>query len=377
MRETHCWIELNSRALTGNIEILRNIVGHNKLALVLKSNAYGHGLSEIYQIIKINPPSWICVNYVNEAVRLRNFGFQGRLLVVGPCFPNEFLAAFEHSIDISISHPELLDAWLNVDNQANIHIKINTGLNRLGFEPNDQLSLTEKLIDHKEKVKGVYTHFANVEDVTNQHFASMQSDALMSSRDLWKSAGFSPLFHASASASSILIPENHLDLCRIGISLYGHWASELTRLSYFSQEKSEIGLKAVLSWKTRIAGLRTLSGGEYVGYGCAFRASGKMKIAVISVGYFEGYRRIIANNNGYVLIRGKRCRVLGRICMNMTIVDVSHLSVVNFADDVTLIGQDQDETITAENISQWAQTINYEFLSCLNPGIPRIIVGED
>ena len=377
MSSTHCWIELDKEALVRNFRFFVARVGYERFAPVLKSNAYGHGLAELYAMLKYEQPKWICVNYIFEGLKLRSLGYEGRVLVVGPLLSQELTEAVKGDLEVTIGNIELLSAWEGMSQRPSAHIKFNSGMCRQGFAPEDCESLGRKLLPYQMNIAGVSTHFANVEDVTDNDFAMKQLGHLQAVKNCWTSLGFELLYHAASSASAMIIAESQLDLCRVGISLYGLWPSSLTRLSYAKLYPKLAPLEPVLSWKTRITTLRDLKGGEYVGYGCTFKASRAMRIAVISVGYYEGYPRIAGNDSrSFVLIRTKRCPLVGRICMNMMMVDVSSLEHVEVGDEVTLIGKDGDEIVSADDLAAWSQTINYELVTCLNPEIPRIILDR-
>ncbi|NRA45814.1 MAG: alanine racemase [Oligoflexales bacterium] len=378
MDSMHCWIELDKGALIRNYRFFVSRLGHERVAPVLKSNAYGHGLPELYEMLKEEKPSWICVNYLFEGVKLRKMGFDGRVLVVGPLLGQELNQAVGAGLDVTIGNEELLSAWISMETKPTAHIKFNSGMCRQGFNPDDSDALGKRLLAHKNHIAGASTHFANVEDVTDSEFAMQQLKYLESVKSCWQGLGFKLMYHAASSASSMIISESHLDLCRVGVSLYGLWPSPLTRLSYAKLYPQLAPLEPVLRWKTRITTLRDLKGGEFVGYGCTFKASRPMKIAVISVGYFEGYPRIAGNDSrSFVLVRSKRCPLVGRICMNMMMIDVSSLEQVRVGDEVTLLGKDGDEVVSADDLAAWSQTINYEVVTCLNPQIPRVVLeGE-
>lgn len=377
MTSTHCWIELDKQALIRNFQFFVSRVGYERFAPVLKSNAYGHGLAQIYDMLKDQNPRWICVNYIFEGIKLRDLGFKGRVLVVGPLLAEELEQAAEADLDVTIGNEELLGSWLTMTCKPTAHIKFDSGMSRQGFNPEQGQALGNRLWQYRESIAGVSTHFANVEDVTDNEFAMKQLKRLNSVRSIWTALGYKLLYHAASSASAMIIGESQLDLCRVGISLYGLWPSSSTRLSYAKLYPQLAPLTPVLRWKTRVTTIRELKGGEYVGYGCTFKASRPMKIAVVSVGYYEGYPRIAGNDSrSFVLIRSKRCPSVGRICMNMMMVDVSSLELVEVGDEVTLLGVDGDEAIGADDLAAWSQTINYEVVTCLNGQIPRIIVDK-
>ncbi len=371
----HCWIELSRAAILHNYTLFTEVLGKKKFLPVLKSNAYGHGLAEIFSVLKdLNLP-WIGVNYLYEASLLRRDGFQGRILNLGPIVAEDLEEAARLNTEVFIDTAELYYAWRTKATRPKSHLKIDTGLSRRGFYFEDLLPLLSDMKELRNEIVGIVTHFANVEDVTNTDFAHLQLKRLLQVAGYLRKEGFSPLLvHAANSASSLLITESRLDLCRVGISFYGLWASEITRISHQgASQKIEVELKPVLSWKTKLTSVKMVPEGEYVGYGCTFKAPKKMKIGVISVGYFEGYPRVLGGK-AYVLIKGRRCSILGRICMNMAMVDLDNISDAAVGDTVTLLGKDQLEQLTAEQLASWAGTINYEIVTRLNPLVPRIIV---
>ncbi|MBP6218307.1 MAG: alanine racemase [Oligoflexales bacterium] len=383
------WIELDRQALVQNYKAIRQLLGSSLLVPVLKSNAYGHGLAETYKILSSELPTCIAVNDVHEAAQLRELGFGGRTLIVGATFPEELPKMHELHCELVIASLPVLKAWLSSPQKVPAHIKIDTGLSRQGFYTQELKPWLPELYKHKSNVVAICTHFANVEDSTHLEFAELQQTRLAEAKSLFVSSGFSSIqSHASASASAILLESARLDLVRIGISIYGLWASDMTRLSFeHLQEKKQkrqgqvknnkgpsFALEPVLTWKTRIAQLKTVKEGEYVGYGCTFRASYPMEIAVLPVGYNEGYPRIAGQSSAYVLIDSHRCPIIGRLCMNMMMVDVSGLSKVAVEDEVVLIGRSGDEYLSAAQVAEWAETIHYELVTRLNPSLPRILV---
>lgn len=339
---------------------------------VLKSNAYGHGLSEIYQILASAKPEWIGVNYLSEAETLRQLGYQGRILVVGPIHPDASHKAFQLQTDIFLSEESTLQKWLETADaeKPRAHLKIDTGMSRQGFLPEQAEELIRRLAPHRNKLVGICSHFSNVEDVLEQDYANQQLAAFDRTAQSFKNAGFTLLSHIAASSSALIMQSSRFDLIRIGISIYGLWPSRATQLSFLQSFGKLVELAPVLSWKTEVAIVRHIHAGQFIGYGCTYKALRDMTIAVLPVGYYEGYPRL-ASNRGYVLIQGQRCPIVGRICMNMMMVDISHVGAVKTNDSVTLIGKDGSEHIEAAHIGEWAETIHYEIVTQLNPAIPR------
>lgn len=370
------WIELNPDHLRQNFRIFSQVLGMDKLAIVLKSNAYGHGLAQVYEILKSESPQWIAVNYVEEGAELRALGFQGRIIVVGPFVPEQMSDASRQKLELFLGHKEGLHAWLGASSKPDIHVEFDTGMSRQGFRPENAANVADSLIGQKAKVRGVCMHFSNVEDVTEHEYAKLQMDRFLKAHSEFVARKFKLIAHAASSASSLILDESRFDLNRVGISLYGFWPSQATKISYKQLHGSLVDLKPALAWRTKVTSINQVSQGQYIGYGCTYRAGHDMRVAVLPVGYFEGYPRMASGSQAYVLIKGNRCPIVGRICMNMMMVDVTHVSQpVEVGDIVTLIGQDKAEFIGASDVAAWAQTIHYELLSRLNPAIERRIIA--
>ena len=371
-----CHISISRQALRHNLEVFsRN--GSLKHAMpVIKSNAYGHGFQEVLgELEQISELRWIGVNYLSEAITARNLGWQRKILVVGPVSSKRFCEAAKQNIDIIVGDLPSLSSWKRLDTaeRPNIHIKIDTGMSRQGFQL-EQISSALKLLEGEQSsVKGISTHFANVEDVTEQSFAEKQQEKFAKAVKALENIGINCPKHLAASAASLLIPESKADLDRIGISLYGLWPSQATKISCNARNPKQIKLEPVLSWQTEIALVKDINTGDFVGYGCTYQAQTAMKIAILPIGYYEGYPRLAGSRGAHVLVRGQRCPIVGRICMNMMMIDVSNIKDVKEEDVVTLIGKEGSESVTAEDLASWAETINYEIVTCLNPNIPRIV----
>jgi alanine racemase len=367
-----CWIELNAAALKHNVDVFRKLAGTAIMVPVIKSNAYGHGLKEIHEILASKQPEWLGVNYLSEAARLRKLGYQNRILVVGPIDPKACREAFELQTDIFLSEETTLQEWIATpdESKARAHLKIDTGMSRQGFLPEQAAALIQRLEPYNEKLVGICSHFSNVEDVLEQTYANQQIDAFTSVVHQFRGAGFQLMSHIAASSSALIMQSSRFDLVRVGISIYGLWPSRATQLSFLQSFGKLVELKPVLSWKTEVAIVKGVHAGQFIGYGCTYKALRDMTIAVLPVGYYEGYPRL-ASNRGHVLIRGQRCPIVGRICMNMMMVDISHLPQVKTGEIVTLIGGDGAEHIEAAQIGEWADTIHYEIVTQLNPDIPR------
>ncbi|MBF0440406.1 MAG: alanine racemase [Oligoflexales bacterium] len=370
----HSWINLSAEALRANYRIFSKLAENSILMPVIKSNAYGHGLKEIHQILKSENPPYLATNYLYEARELREYGYEGNIIVVGPIFPEELKLAREIRAEILLGNGMMLDAWILCKDKPDVHVKIDTGMNRQGFYPDAFTQVIKTILPFKNSVKGICTHFANVEDVLEHEYAEKQMELFNAAVKEMEKAGIKCIKHMASSASTLILDKSRRDLVRVGISIYGLWPSQATRLSYLNVYKSTANLKPVLEWKTKVASIKTVPNGQFIGYGCTYKTTGNTLLAVIPVGYYEGYPRIAGNQKSYVLIKGNRCPIIGRICMNMMMVDISHVQGISPMDTVTLIGRDGEEYLDPGLVASWAGTIHYELLTCLNPKIPRYIV---
>lgn len=370
----HSWLEISRSALQNNFNVFRSIGGSSTLAPVLKSNAYGHGLKEVYEALASEKLEWLCVAYLNEAKELRQLGYEGRILMVAPVFESEFSDLEYLQVDIMLTHFEQLDAWVGSPNKPRVHLKIDTGLTRQGFLPEQAEELCRRLGQNKPLIVGICTHFANVEDVLEHDYADQQILNFKKASDVLRKHGFNFIEHCASSASSLILAPSRFDLLRVGVSMYGLWPSPATRLSYLQINTKIPDLRTALTWKTSVAMLKKVKAGAFIGYGCTYRALKDMQVAVLPMGYNEGYPRLAGDDKSYVLIRGQRCPLVGRISMNLMVVDVSHLQTVHRYDEVVLIGRSGNEEIDASRLAGWANTIHYELVTRIHPSLPRKLV---
>lgn len=349
---------------------------------VLKSNAYGHDLELCTRAVR-GHADWIGVNSIEEAVRVRKVDDSTPVLVMGANDQADYkeIASYASKPVLVLS---TIDAIRELEDHLPghpFHLKVDTGMSRLGHHGVSLQKIFSYLSAHPElNWCGLMTHFANVEDVTDQTYAQEQLNRFdEASAFAVSAAGNRKLaFHTAASGAALLLPESRRDLVRVGISLYGMWPSRETRISASALTAqgtldSSFKLEPALQWKTRIVHINAITAGTAVGYGCTYRPVQDSNIAVLPVGYFEGYDRRLSNK-AHVLISGKRAPVIGRVCMNMIMVDITHIADAKVGSVATLIGTDDKESVTADDLADWMGTINYEVTTKIEPGIPRILV---
>ena len=254
-----------------------------------------------------------------------------------------------------------------------IHLKIDTGMGRLGTSGGILKTIINQAREINLPLDGVATHFASTEDFTEHSYSKMQLELFNNHIAKLEELGYVNLIqHCAASASALLFDEARMDMVRVGISLYGLWPSIETKLSMNLLKRPEAELRPVLTWKTKIQHIQDLPTGSFIGYGSTYKTTSPTKVGVVPIGYYEGLDRK-HSNNGYMLVMGERAKILGRVCMNMTMIDLTHIKDVKIGDEVIIIGRSQNEIITADDLSQWAHTINYETVTKILPLFPRAI----
>ena len=372
------WLEIDRKNLLHNIGIIRRKIGKQvKICAVVKANAYGHGYSTIAEILKDQKIDFYAVHSFEEARILADYDPRTPKLIVGYVTLDQLAEAVEQGFHLTVYNIESIKKLKKVKSEkpARIHLKLETGTNRQGVLESDLPKFLE-LIKASPNIEliGAATHYANIEDTTDHSYAEFQLETYQRMITAIESAGFKlQIKHTASSAASLLFSKTHYDMIRFGISLYGLWPSKETYLSYRLAGGKNNLLKPALTWKTRVTQIKKVPRGSFIGYGCTYRTTTDSKIAILPIGYFDGYDRNISNL-GYVLIKGQRAPVRGRVCMDIIMVDVTNIVGVGLEDEVVLLGRQDDEVITAEQMAGWAQTINYEVISRISPLLPRIIV---
>lgn len=381
------WCEVSTTAIRANVEILRRRVGESViLGIVIKSDAYGHGLIPCAQEFLNAGADWLVVNFAYEAVRLRQAGIQAPIYVCGNVSAAQAATVAHPQTRFAIYDLDVAQAFAQAGRNAGfdvpVHILIETGTHRQGLVTEDALQLAAALTQLEGiKLEGIATHYADIEDTTDHRFAQQQLSRLQEAEQAFRQAGFAlPIVQSANSAATILWNQTHAAMVRVGIAAYGLWPSKETYAKVLQtfDERGEgfiPNLQPVLSWRARVVQVKAVPAGGYVGYGRTFRAPYPMKIAVLPIGYHEGYDRRLSNL-GYTIIEGMRAPICGRICMNMMMVDVTHIPDVQVGTVATLLGSDGDERVSAEQLASWMGTINYEVVARIHPSQPRYLVED-
>jgi len=373
-------IELSRLAYFHNIRTFRALCPPPcRLMAVVKANAYGHGLLPVSRLAVEAGVDYLGVNCLEEGVALRQDGIRLPGIILGYTMRAGLATAAALELEPVLydlaSLERLQQEAARQHRIAAFHLKLETGVHRQGLMSEDLPGFVAALKSSGNlRLAGAGMHFANIEDTTAHSFARSQLEAFRASLDrLAREDIVPPFVHTACSAAAILFPETHFGLARVGIGSYGLWPSKETFLSSVLLKQSPPVLQPVATWKTRIAQLKTVEADRYIGYGCAYRTTHRIRMAVLPVGYYDGYDRELSNQ-GRVLVRGRPAPVIGRICMNMTMIDVTHIPEAEPEDEVVLLGRQGDERISAEEIAAVCHTINYEIVSRLGSHIPRICV---
>jgi len=375
------WVEISRSALENNIRQFRRLIGPKTiLCPCVKANAYGHGLLETAKIFLAAGADWLSVNALYEARALRRSGITAPLYILGYVPADVLSEALELDCRLVVFSKDQIRAIARAakaaGRAARVHIKVETGSNRMGVRLEELVDFARFIRKQKlVEIEGLATHFANIEDTTDHSFAELQLRRFTEASELLQSAGISvPIRHCANSAATILFPQTHFEMVRLGIAGYGMWPSNETYVSFVKERKNNFHLAPAFTWKTRIAHIKTVPAGEFVGYGCTYKTSHATRLAILPVGYYDGYDRGITG--GYVLIRGQRAAIRGRICMDILMAEVTDIAGVKTGDEAVLIGRSGEEFISAELFAQWAATINYEVTTRVNDRIPRILANE-
>jgi alanine racemase len=375
------WIELSQAALTRNLDSLSRLAKGRIMAPSIKANAYGHGLPQLVGMISPRKDvTYLSVHSLAEAIVCRQSGWKRKLLILGPISTDSLDAVLEYQLEPVVASKEVLERLGKLADKYKYpiltHLKLETGTHRQGFTDKELPAVARIYKKHSYLAKplGASMHFANIEDTTSHEYAQFQLENFERLVSLLKKLGIGPkLRHTASSAALLLFDKTRFELVRPGLAVYGHWPSKETYLSYRLQGKRNDILKPVLSWKTRVTQIKSVPADSFIGYGCSYRTTTPTRLAILPVGYCDGYDRALSNQ-AYVLIKGMRAPIRGRICMNLMMADITDIKDVKLEDPVTLIGRDGRESLSAEQLGQWAGTINYEILARLSPEIPRIVV---
>lgn len=364
------WVEINLDALGCNFDAVREALPENiKILAVVKANAYGHGAIGVAKFLE-DKADYLAVAATDEALEIRKNGVNCPILILGHIPYGDYDNIVKYNITPTVSdyyEAELLSkAAVKADVVAPFHIAVDTGMNRIGFKCDE--SSVEEIIKIKElpniEIEGVFSHLAAA-DMLDKTYTKMQTEKFDEFVEMLSEKGINaPIKHLYNSAA-IADLEKKYDMVRQGLILYGLSPSDEVEFNNVDVPKP------VMSMKTRVVQVKTLPAGECISYGCTFTTEKETRVATLCAGYADGVTRVLSNN-GEVLIRGKRAKIIGRVCMDQFMVDVTDIPDVEAGDTATIFGTDGDEYISVDEIAKKANTINYEIICNINSRVTRV-----
>ncbi|MBI4734607.1 MAG: alanine racemase [candidate division NC10 bacterium] len=368
MRPTY--VEIDLAAIAANVGLACRLAGPGtQVMAVVKGDAYGHGAVPVAKAALAAGATWLGVAIPEEAVPLREAGIACGMLVLGPVAPDQADLVAAHDLDQCVSdqgQAEALDRAARARGRVlGLHLKVDTGMGRVGLRPHEIRGVAEKIRSLPSvRLAGLMTHFAEAEAEDPRFAGEQLARFAEAARDLAAAGIPAPLRHAANSAALLFLPAARLDLVRPGIMLYGYHPRG-------PRGGPEPPLRPALRLRTAISQIRDVAQGESVSYGRTFVAPQDLRVATLPVGYADGCGRLLSNR-GQVLIRGQRVPIVGRVCMDMTMVDVSRLPDVRVGDEAVLIGRQGAGEITADEVAELQGTISYEVLCRIGPRVPRV-----
>ncbi len=360
------WAEVSLTAFASNVRALRDLAGSSRLLAVLKADAYGHGAAALAPVALENGADSIGVSSIEEGISLREAGIKAPVLILGSIYPmDNFPAVLGHDLTPTIHSLEAAqiyaDAAAALSRTADFHLKVDTGMGRLGVSPAGARPILEWAAEQTAvRLAGVYSHFASAD--SDVGFTRVQLNQITEIRKLARGLGVSALFHIANSAALISLPASRLDMVRPGIALYGLPTVPLP---------SGVALLPVLSWKSRIVFQKRIPAGTSISYGRTWKAAVDSYVATVPVGYADGLPRAVTGK-AEVLVGGRRRPVIGRVTMDHIVVDLTGLKA-DLGDEVVIIGAQGEERITADDWAGWAGTISYEILTGISKRVPRVV----
>jgi alanine racemase len=366
------WANIDLDAVNKNVKNIQgNLQKDVKILAVIKANAYGHGAFPIAQELEHNDAIYgFAVATAEEGFSLREHGVHKPIMVIGYTFEENYAYLCEENIQTTVYTKKMIDTLVQIAEEKNtiirVQIKVDTGMNRIGINPDEEGKEFVRYVQNQKRIDiaGIFTHFANADTkdrtkteeqyrIFNQFVSELENEGIEF-----------PMKHCSNSAGTLSYKNMNMDLVRAGIIIYGLWPSS-------EVNKEQVKLEPVLSLYSRVVHVKTLEKNTPISYGGTYVTKEKMQVATVSAGYGDGYPRNLSSK-GYVLVHGKKAPILGRICMDQFMIDVSNISSVSIGDPVTLIGNEAGNQITFEDLANWGGGFNYELACNLNMRVPRI-----
>ena len=368
------WTEVNLDAIAQNVKNIKKLIGKKKeLMAVVKGNAYGHDILEISSVVLENGATRLAVARLEEAIFLRKAGITVPILVLGLTLKPQAESLVSYDITPTVCEFEMIEKLselaVQMNKMAKIHLKVDTGMGRIGIFPYDVLRFMKRIKALKNvEIEGIFTHFS-VADEKDKFYTEEQFRKFIEILTILEKEGIKiPIKHVGNSATLLDLPHMWLDMVRPGIAIYGLYPSK--------EVKKTINLIPAQQFKTKIVFIKELPRGESISYGRTYITKRRMRVASLPVGYADGYNRLLSNQ-GEVLVRGQRVPIIGRVCMDQCMIDVTNLTQVEIGDEVVLWGRQGEEMITVEEIAQKIRTINYEIVHLPDKKrVPKLFIKD-
>jgi alanine racemase len=377
-------IELSRSSFRKNVNFLRKQIGEDvRISSVVKANAYGHGIETFVPLAELCGLDHFATASSFEAEEvLKVCSDTSRIMIMGILYDEDIPWAIEHDIEFYIFNDDRLklvtELTKDQNKPAHVHLEVETGANRTGMDEKQFRRALRHIKASKGMLifEGLCTHFGGAENFSNRFKINHQLKRFKTYESLCKRAGLKPRYrHLASSAAALAYPESRYDMVRIGVAQYGYWPGPDIYYHYQRHHpgKKTANLHRILSWKTNVMDIKHVSSGEFIGYGTYYQAHSDMTIAVLPLGYSNGYPRGLSDR-GHVLIHGKRAPITGLVNMNLFMADISHIPQCKVGDEVVLIGRQNHNTIHVASFTQSTHLINQELLSRLPAAIPRKVV---
>ena len=365
------WVDIDMQAARHNFQTVRQLVGEQvKICAIVKANGYGHGSIELSKLYVAEGVDFLAVATIDGALKLRNAGIEVPILVLGWTPTEAYQAAVENDVRLTMYDlqeiKKLNEAAASKGKKALVHLKIDTGMTRLGFMATEENleQIAQALALPNIEIEGIFSHFSKADEKSKDYAYKQLAIFKDFVARLEEKTGYHiPIKHMANSAAIIDLPEAHLDMVRPGIVLCG--------LQPSSEMLNTADLQPVLSWKAKVSRVQQVPAGTLIGYGGTYQAEKTMTVATIPVGYADGYNRLLSNK-GYVLYQGKKLPIVGRVCMDQFMVDASSAANLQAGDEVILIGSQGEQSLTVTEMAEMLQTIDHEIICAIAARVPRI-----
>ncbi len=368
------YAKVNLSAIKRNVtRIIKHLPENTMFCAVAKADGYGHGSVMASKAALEAGAQWVAVAIPEEAVTLRTDGITSPILVLGPSNRAQWRKGADLNLSMVITSlcclKNALSAAKEFGKTMKLHLKVDTGMNRVGVKTLEEAGKLLDIIAQEDalELEGLMTHFASA-DEADKSYTQQQNERFKEFIALVKSRGFSPIIHAANSGAALDCPDLAYDMVRVGIAMYGCYPSD--------EVCKDVELEAALSLHTQISHIKTIGSGEKLSYGCTYTTPKEMRVATLPIGYADGFNRLLSGK-GEVLVGGKRAKVVGRVCMDQILVDVTGLDNVNLHDNVVCFGKQGGACLPVEEYAALCGTINYEILCALSPRVPRLFFEDE